>query len=124
MSSLPLRDPLSTLCRFSSLVGWRLVTDRPLRHVAAGSSACSPSSTPRSSSSPTGGIIESDQDRLSRWDGEGEDAGAAAIRGLEPIGEIGVVGQPGELEDKVVLDRHASEVHERALTILGACDLS
>ena len=95
-------DPLSTLCRFSSLVGWRLgdgPASTPCRRGLVGVLA---EQYATKLLEPDGRIIESDQDRLSRWDGEGEDAGAAAIRGLEPIGEIGVVGQPGELEDKVV----------------------
>jgi len=60
-----------------------------------------------------GRIIEGDQDRLSFWDGEGEDSGAAAIRGLEPASQVGVVDQACERQHELIPYWETGEVGDR-----------
>jgi hypothetical protein len=66
-----------------------------------------------------GRVVERGDDRLAFVDLEGQYARLAVVCGLQLVGEVRVVDEPGELEDGVVADRDAGELHgHRALPSL------
>jgi hypothetical protein len=62
-----------------------------------------------------GRVVERGDDRLAFVDLEGQYARLAVVCGLQLVGEVRVVDEPGELEDGVVADGDACEVDGHAL---------